>query len=45
MGRSKHKLPVFYDKNIGHCDNKNKNLVLHILNTQKDRIPYLFVTL
>jgi hypothetical protein len=41
----KHKLPVFYDKNIGHDNNKNKNLVLHILNTQKDRIPYLFVTL
>ena len=41
----KHKMSVFFDKNIGHNDNKNKNVVLHIVNTQHDRIPYLFVTL
>ena len=35
----KYKMPIFYDKNIRH-DNKNKNLVLHIVNTQPDRIPH-----
>ena len=28
----KHKLPVFYHKDIKHEDNKNKNLVLNIIN-------------
>jgi hypothetical protein len=42
----KYKMPVFYDKNIRqHSDNKNKNLVLNIINNRPDRIPDLFVKL
>jgi len=41
----KHKLPVFYHKHIGHNDNKNKNAVLNVVNTQDYRIPDLFIRL
>lgn len=36
----KYKLPVFYDENISHCDNKNKNLVLKIINNCADTDKY-----
>jgi hypothetical protein len=36
----KYKKPVFYHKNIKHNDNKNKNLVLNIINNAKDITEY-----
>jgi hypothetical protein len=41
----KHNMHVFYDKSIKHDNNKNKNLALHMVNSQHDRIPYLFIKL
>jgi len=40
----KYKLPVFYSKNIGHNQNKNKNLVLNVINNNENTDEY-FVTL
>jgi len=36
----KYKLPVFYHENIGHCKNKNKNLVLEIINNSDETDKY-----
>ena len=36
----KHKLPVFYHENIHHDDNKNKNLVLNVINNTTDPYKY-----
>jgi len=36
----KHKMPVFYHKNIGHNDNKNKNIVLDIINNSRNNEEY-----
>jgi len=36
----KHKMPVFYHKNIGHDQNKNKNIVLNIINNASNYIEY-----
>jgi hypothetical protein len=33
---NKYNLPVFYDKNIKHSENKNKNLALEIINNSSD---------
>jgi hypothetical protein len=41
----KHNMTVFYDKDITHANNKNKNTVLNIINNQDYKIPYLFITL
>jgi hypothetical protein len=37
----KHNLPVFYDKNTRHEDNKNKNIVLQIMNNAVNPLDYL----
>jgi hypothetical protein len=37
---AKHKLPVFYHKDIGHNSNKNKNLVLNIVNNSTNYAEY-----
>lgn len=36
----KHKMPVFYHKNIGHDINKNKNAVLNIINNSANTEEY-----
>lgn len=36
----KHKLPIFYEKNVKHNDNKNKNLVLNIINNSTNIEKY-----
>ena len=36
----KHKLPVFYHKNIDHHHNKNKNIALHIINNSTNVTDY-----
>jgi hypothetical protein len=36
----KYKLPIFYHKDIGHDLNKNKNLVLNIINNSTDTTKY-----
>jgi hypothetical protein len=37
----KYDLPVFYSKNIGHNENKNKNIVLNIVNNSFNADEYL----
>jgi hypothetical protein len=36
----KYKMVVFYDKDIGHNENKNKNMVLNIINTATNTDKY-----
>lgn len=36
----KYKKPVFYHKNIGHNENKNKNRVLNIINNATETSEY-----
>jgi hypothetical protein len=38
----KHNFTVFYHKNICHDLNKNKNVVLNIINDVTDSVPYFF---
>lgn len=36
----KYKLPIFCDENVVHCENKNKNLILEIINNSIDTDKY-----
>ena len=36
----KHKLLIFYDKNVSHSTNKNKNIVLNIINNSTNINEY-----
>jgi hypothetical protein len=36
----KYNLPVFYHKDVKHCFNKNKNIVLHVVNNSINTEDY-----
>lgn len=36
----KHKLPIFFHRNIGHDTNKNKNVVLNVINNSTNTAEY-----